>query len=103
MPTPELVVVIELLEENMSTGFIRRSSSPFAAPVLFAKKPDGGLCFCIEYRDINSTMIKHRYLLPLIKETLTLLGKVMIYTKLDIVGAYNLVQVTEGDEHKLAF
>jgi len=87
----------------MSKGFIRQSSSPFAAPVLFAKKPGGGLRFCIDYRDINSKTIKNRYPLPLIKETLNLLRNARIYTKLDVRGAYNLVQVKEGDEHKLAF
>jgi hypothetical protein len=75
----------------------------FSAPVLFAKKPGGGLRFCINYRDINSKTIKNRYPLPLIKETLNLLGKVRIYTKLDVRGAYNLLRVKEGDEHKLAF
>jgi len=87
----------------MSKGFIRQSSSPFAAPVLFPKKPDGGLRFCIDYRDINSKTIKNRYPLPLIKQTLNLLGKARIYTKLDVQGAYNLLRVKEGDEHKLAF
>jgi hypothetical protein len=87
----------------MSKGFIRQSSSPFAAPVLFAKKPDGGLRFCIDYRDINSKTIKNRYPLPLIKETLNLFGKARIYTKLDVRGAYNLLRVNEGDKHKLAF
>jgi hypothetical protein len=103
MSRAELVVLKEWLEENMSKGFIRQSSSPFAAPVLFTKKPGGGLRFCIDYRDINSKMIKNRYPLPLKKETLNLLGKSQIYTKLDVRGAYNLLRVKEGDEHKLAF
>jgi len=103
MSRAELIVLKEWLEENMSKGFIRQSSSPFAAPVLFEKKPGGGLRFCIDYRDINSKTIKNRYPLPLIKETLNLLGKARIYTKLDVRGAYNLLRVKEGDEHKLAF
>jgi hypothetical protein len=51
---------------------------------LFAKKPGGGLRFCIDYRNINSKTIKNRYHLPLIKETLNRLGKARIYTKLDL-------------------
>jgi hypothetical protein len=78
MSRAELVVLKEWLEENMSKGFSRQSSSRFAAPVLFAKKPAGGLGFCIDYRDINSKTIKNRYPLPLIKETLNLLGKAQI-------------------------
>jgi hypothetical protein len=87
----------------MSKGFIWQSCSPVAAPVVFAKKPGGGLQFCINYRDINSKTIKNRYPLPLIKETSNLLGKARIYTKLDVRGAYNLLRAKEGDEHKLAF
>jgi hypothetical protein len=70
---------------------------------LFAKKPGGGLRFCIDYRDINTKTIKNRYPLPLITETFNLLGKAQIYTKLNVREAYNLLHVKEGDEHKLAF
>jgi len=59
MSRAELIVLKQWLEKNMSKGFIRQSSSPFAAPVLFAKKPGGGLRFCIDYRDINSKTIKN--------------------------------------------
>jgi hypothetical protein len=103
MSREELVVMKEWLEDNMTKGFIRQSSSPYAAPCLFAKKPDGGLRFCIDYRDINSKTIKNRYPLPLIQETLDLLAGARIYTKLDVRGAYNLVRVKDGDEHMLAF
>jgi len=103
MARTELVVLKELLEGNMSKGFIRQSSSRFAAPVLFTTKPDGGLRFCIDYRDINSKTIKNQYPLPLIKEMLNVLARARIYTKLDVRGAYDLPQVKEGDKPKLAF
>ena len=67
------------------------------------KEPGGGLRFCIYYRDINSKTVKNWYPLPLIKETLNLLGRARIYMKLDVRGAYNLLRVEEGDEHKFAF
>jgi hypothetical protein len=103
MSRAELIVLKEWLEENMSKEFIRQSSSSVAAPVLFAKKPGGGLQFCIDYRDINSKTIKNRYPLPLIKATLNLLRKAPRYTKQDVRGAYNLLRVKKGDKHKLAF
>jgi len=103
MSREELVAMKEWLEDNMTKGFIRQSSLPYAAPCLFVKKSDGGLRFCIDYRDINSKTVKNRYPLPLIQETLDLLAGARIYTKLDVRGAYNLVRVKEGDEHKLAF
>jgi len=70
MSRAELVALKEWSEENMSKEFIRQSSSPFVAPVHFAKTPDGGLRFCIDYRDINSKTIKNQYTLPFIRETL---------------------------------
>jgi len=103
MSMAELVALKEWLEENMSKGFIHQSSSPFAAPVLLAEKLDGGFQFCIDYQDINSKTIMNWYPLPLLRESLNSLRKPRVYTKLDVRGAYNLSQVTEGDEHKLAF
>jgi len=87
----------------MSKGFICQSSLPFVAPVLFAKKSGGGLRFGTNHRNINSKTITNRYRLPLIRETINLLRKAKIYTKLDVGGAYNRLRVKEGDEHKLAF
>jgi hypothetical protein len=103
MSRTELVVLKEWLEENMSKGFIQHTSSPFAAPVLFAKKPGGGLRFFIDYQDINSKTVTNWYPLPLIEETLNRLGNARIYTKLDVRGAHNLLCVKAGDEYKLAF
>jgi len=68
-------------------GFIRASTSPAASPVLFAKKPGGGLRFCVDYRALNALTIKNRYPLPLIQETLAQLSKAKFYTKLDVVSA----------------
>jgi len=93
MSRAELVVLKEWLVENMLKGFIWHSSLPFAAPVLFTKERDGGLRFFINYRDINSKTLHNQYPLPLIKETVNLLGKARIWTKLDVRGAYNFLRV----------
>lgn len=61
MSQDELRVLKKYLEENLTKGFIRMSSSPAAAPVLFAKKPGGGLRFCVDYRGLNNITIKNRY------------------------------------------
>jgi len=103
MSRTELLVLKAWLEENMGKVFIHQSSSPFAALVLCAKKPERGRQFCIDYQDINSKTINNRYPLPLIKETFNLLDKAPIYSRLDVWGAYNLLWVKEGDEHKLEF
>ena len=68
----------------MDKGFIRSSSSPAGAPVLFAKKSDGSLRLCVDYRGLNEKTIKNRYPLPLLHDTLLYLQKAKYYTKLDV-------------------
>ena len=103
MSQDELRVLKKTLEEDLHKGFIRASSSPAASPVLFAKKPGGGLRFCVDYRSLNAITVKNRYPIPLIQETLDRLSKAVIYTKLDVIAAFNRLRIAEGDEWKTAF
>ena len=99
----ELQSLKDYIEDNLEKGFIRHSSSPAGAPVLFVKKSDGSLRLCVDYRGLNEITIKNRYPLPLIQETLARLQKAKWYTKLDMRGAYNLLRIAEGEEWKTAF
>ena len=56
------------LQELTESGFIRPSTSPWGAPVLFVKKKDGSLRMCINYRMLNSVTIKNKYPLPRIDD-----------------------------------
>ena len=80
MSAPELLVLQKYLKENLAKGFIRASSSPCSSPVLFARKPSGGLRFCVDYQALNVITIKNRYPIPLIQETLDRLAKAMIFS-----------------------
>src|SRR5690606_14639466 len=66
----ELETLRTYLDENLARGFIRQSTSPAGAPILFAKKKDGSLRLCVDYRALNKITIKNRYALPLIPELL---------------------------------
>ena len=70
MSREELLLLRKTLTEYLDKNFIRASSSSAAAPILFAKKPGGGLRFCVDYRALNVITRKDRYPLPLIRETL---------------------------------
>ena len=96
-------VLRDYLKENLAKGFIRASQSPASSPVLFVKKSDGGLRFCVDYRALNALTVKNRYPLPLISETLQKLSKAVIYTKLDIIAAFNRLRMQKGDEWLTAF
>ncbi|GKC88875.1 putative reverse transcriptase domain-containing protein [Tanacetum coccineum] len=58
----------EQLKELSDKGFIRPSSSPWGAPVLFVKKKDGSFRMCIDYRELNKLTVKNRYPLPRIDD-----------------------------------
>jgi hypothetical protein len=99
----ELDALKTFLEQNLAKGFIRQSSSPAGAPILFVKKGDGSLRLVVDYRGLNEITIKNRYPLPLVRETLMRLSKAKWFTKLDVRGAYNLIRMAEGEEWKTAF
>jgi len=103
MSRDELLVLRKELTSLLDKGFIRVSNSPAAAPVLFAKKPGGGLRLCVDYRALNAITKKDRYPLPLIHETLNNICKAKWLTKLDVIAAFNKIRVKEGDEWKTAF
>ncbi|KAI9035392.1 retrovirus polyprotein [Aspergillus affinis] len=67
MSIEELEAAKQYIIENLDKGFIISSGVPFASPILMAKKPDGGLRFCVDYRRLNSITQKDRYPFPLIK------------------------------------
>jgi hypothetical protein len=71
MSREELLALRQELTSLLDCGFIRVSRSSAAVPVLFVKKPGGGLRFCVDYRALNSILEKDRYLLLLIAETLS--------------------------------
>ncbi|GJZ35402.1 putative reverse transcriptase domain-containing protein [Tanacetum coccineum] len=64
----EMKELSDQLKELSDKGFIRPSSSPWGASVLFVKKKDGSFRMCIDYRELNKLMIKNRYLLPRIDD-----------------------------------
>ena len=71
--------------------------------MLFIKKPRGSLRFYVDYRSLNAVTVKNRYPLPLILETLNRLSRAKIFTKLDIISAFNRLRIREGDEFLTVF
>jgi hypothetical protein len=68
MTTPELVEMKEHIRDLLEKGFIRPSSSPWGAPVIFVLKKDGTQWLCVDYRALNEVTIKNKYLLPQIDD-----------------------------------
>nr|GEW32065.1 putative reverse transcriptase domain-containing protein [Tanacetum cinerariifolium] len=93
----------EQLQELFDKGFIRTSSSPWGAPVLFVKKKDGSFRMCIDYRELNKLTIKNRYPLPRIDDLFDQLQGSSIYSKIYLRSGYHQLRVREQDISKKAF
>jgi hypothetical protein len=80
----KLKEIKRFLEENLHRGFIKASQSLFASLVLFIKKANSSLRFCVDFCKLNNLTCKDRYPLPLIDKTIAQLAKAKIYIKLNI-------------------
>ncbi|GKC66863.1 putative reverse transcriptase domain-containing protein, partial [Tanacetum coccineum] len=91
------------LQELSDRGFIRSSSSPWGAPVLFVKKKDGSFRMCIDYRELNKLTVKNRYPLPRIDDLFDQLQGSRVYSKIKLRSSYHQLRVREEDISKTTF
>nr|GFD47836.1 putative reverse transcriptase domain-containing protein [Tanacetum cinerariifolium] len=89
----EMKELAEQLKELSDKGFIRPSSSPLGAPVLFVKKKDGSFRMCIDYRELNKLTVKNRYPLPRIDDLFDQLQGSSVYSKIDLRSGYHQLRV----------
>ncbi|GJY59914.1 putative reverse transcriptase domain-containing protein [Tanacetum coccineum] len=99
----EMKELAKQLQELSDKGFIRPSSSPWGAPVLFVKKKDGSFRMCIDYRELNKLTIKNRYPLPRIDDLFDQLQGSSVYSKIDLRSGYHQLRVREKDIPITAF
>ncbi|GKD94316.1 putative reverse transcriptase domain-containing protein, partial [Tanacetum coccineum] len=99
----EMKELSEQLQELSDKGFIRPSSSPWGALVLFVKKKDGSFRMCINYREVNKLTMKNRYPLPRIDDLFDQLQGSSVYSKIDLRSGYHQLRVREEDIPKTAF
>ncbi|GJY15520.1 putative reverse transcriptase domain-containing protein [Tanacetum coccineum] len=99
----ELKELADQLQELSEKGFIRPSSSPWGAPVLFVKKKDGSFRMCIDYRELNKLTVKNRYPLPRIDDLFDQLQGSSVYSKIDLRSGYHQLRIREEDIPITAF
>ena len=92
-----------VVQQLLKDGLIRPSSSPMGSAVLFAKKKDGSLRFCIDYRAINAVTENDSYPLPNIHELLDRLHGARYFSSIDLVSGYWQIPVADCDVEKTAF
>nr|GEX37860.1 hypothetical protein [Tanacetum cinerariifolium] len=99
----EMKELSDQLKELADKGFIRPSSSPWGASVLFVKKKDGSFWMCIDYRELNKLTVKNRYPLPRIDNLFDQLQGSSVYSKIDLILGYHQLRVRQEDILKTAF
>jgi hypothetical protein len=103
MPVNELVELKKQIAELQAKGFIRPSSSPWGAPVLFVKKNDGTQRMYVDYRSLNEVTIKNKYPLPRIEDMFDQMKGASIFSKTDLRSGYHQLKIRKSDIPKTAF
>ena len=103
MSPAELSELKNQLSELIDQGFIRPSTSPWGAPVLFVSKKDGALRLCVDYRALNRLTVKNSYPLPRIDDILDQLSTAKYYTKIDLRSGYHQIRLDEESIPLTAF
>ncbi|KYQ96678.1 LTR-retrotransposon skipper [Tieghemostelium lacteum] len=98
----ELDELKKQLNELIDLGLIRPSKSPYGATVLFAKKKDGGLRLCIDYRPLNQVTKKNATTLPTKEDLMGRTNNAKYFTKIDLRGGYWQIPMDPKDIEKTA-
>ncbi|GBG90134.1 hypothetical protein CBR_g50228 [Chara braunii] len=103
MSPRELEELRKQLDELLEKGWIRPSSSPFGAPVLFVPKKEGELRMCIDYRGLNAIIVKNAEPLPRIDDLLDRVQGAKYFSKIDLKSGYHQIEVHPDDQYKTSF
>ena len=95
--------VKKTIDELLAKGYIRRSFSPWAFPLLLVDKKDGSKRMCVDYRELNAVTIKNKHPLPRIEDLFDLLRGARIFSKIDLRSGYFQLRIRPGDIPKTAF
>ena len=87
----------------ITNGIVEQPDEPWSSPVVLAKKKDGSLRFCVDYRKVNVITRKDAYPFPRVDDTLDTLGESKPFTTLDLASGYWQVEVAAEDRPKIAF
>ena len=99
----ELSEVNSQVTDLLAKGYIKPSSSPWGAPVLFIPKKDGGMRMAIDYRKLNNLTHPNRWPLPNITDLLEQVREAKVFSLMDLRSGYHQLRLAPEDEPKTAF
>jgi hypothetical protein len=88
--------VKKTIDELLAKGYIRRSFSPWAFPVLVVEKKDGAKRMCVDYRELNAVTIKNKHPLPHIEDLFDQLQGACVFSKIDLRSGYHQLKTFRG-------
>ena len=103
MPYHQRETVKKMLDDMLQQDVIEASSGPWSSPIVLARKKDGTLRFCVDFRRINDVTKKEVHPLPRIDETLDMLGGAKWFSTLDLASGYWQVEMEPEHKEKTAF
>jgi hypothetical protein len=103
MSVEELKELKKQLTELQEAGYIRLSSSPWGALVLFVQKKDGSHRMCVDYRSLNDVTMKNKYLLPHIEDLFNQMRDARVFSKIDLRSGYHQMKIRPSDIPKTVF
>jgi hypothetical protein len=103
MSVEELKELKKQLTELQEAGYIRPSSSPWGAPVLFVQKKDGSQRMCVDYRSLNDVTEKNKCPLPCIKDLFNQMRGARVFSKIDLRSGYHQMKIWPSDIPKTDF
>jgi hypothetical protein len=95
--------VKKTVNKLLAKGYICRSFSPWAFPVLLVEKKDGAKRMCVDYRDLNAVTIKNKYPLPRIEDLFDQLKGACVFSKIDLRSGYHQLKIHPEDIPKTVF
>ena len=103
LPIHHVQKVKDMMQEYQKLGIIKRSCSPFCAPVVVVTKKDGDLRLCCDYRRLNDVTIRDSFPIPTFEEIRDSLSKAKIFSKFDLRSGYWQLGLSEDAQQKTAF
>jgi hypothetical protein len=103
MLVEELKELKKELTKLQEIGYLRSSSSPWGAPVLFVQKKDGSQRMCVDYRSLNDVTIQNKYPLPSIEDLFDQMRGARVFSKIDLRSGYHQMKIRPSDIPKTVF
>ena len=94
----ELKILRKYLNKYLKNNFIRFFQSFVKTFILFVKKKNDSLRLCVNYKAFNNLIIKNKYFLSLINESLNRLKEIKMYINLNLIAAYHRIRIKKNDK-----